>query len=80
MCDDSIIFRTLATIVIEEGEFEQIELFFMGLVKLGNGSSLNSLDMVARFKATRRQKQRKNAKIIDDETYDYETLYDIPFA
>lgn len=74
------IFRTLSTIVIREEEFEQIELFFMGLVKLGNGSSLSSLDMVARFKEQRKQKQSENAGDLDIEIYDYETLYDIPFA
>lgn len=74
------IFRTLSTIVVKEEEFEQIELFFMGLVKLGNGSSLSSLDMVARFKEQRRQKQSENPDMLDDEIYDYETLYDIPFA
>lgn len=74
------IFRTLATIVIEEEEFEQIELFFMGLVKLGNGSSLSSLDMVARFKEARRQKRSEEPDALDVEIYDYETLCDIPFA
>lgn len=76
------IFRTLSTLVVSDDEFEKIELFFMGLVKLGNGSSLSTLDMVARFKESRRRKKAEtdNDGQNDDEIYDYEDLCDIPFA
>ena len=31
-------------------DFEKLELYFQGLIKLGNGSSLLALDNVKRFK------------------------------
>lgn len=75
------IFRLLAGLVVEDEYFERIELFFMGLVKLGNGSSLNSLDIVARFKENRKSKREEFPGEVDDEIYEYyERSIDIPFA
>lgn len=31
-------------------DFEKIEIFFLGLVKLGNGSSLSALDTLYRYR------------------------------
>lgn len=75
------IFRLLAGLVVEDEYFERIELFFMGLVKLGNGSSLNSLDIVARFKELRKAKKEQFPEEVDTDVYEYtERSLDIPFA
>lgn len=75
------IFRILSGLVIDDKDFEKIELFFMGLVKLGNGSSLNSLDIVARFKENRRKRREQFPGEVDTEIYEYyERSIDIPFA
>lgn len=75
------IFRLLSGLVVDDEDFEKIELYFMGLVKLGNGSSLNSLDILARFKENRRTRRKDRPDEVDDEIYDYyERTIDIPFA
>lgn len=75
------VYRLLSGIVVEDDDFEKIELYFMGLVKLGNGSSLNSLDTLTRFKEKRNFNKENNPGQVDDEIYDYyERAVDIPFA
>lgn len=75
------VFRLLAGLVTEDRDFERIELFFMGMVKLGNGSSLSALDVLAKFRESRRAKREELGDAVDDEIYDYyDRLNDIPFA
>lgn len=72
------IFRLVMGVVADEDGFERVELFFMGLVKLGNGSSLGSLDVVARFREQRRARRDKG---VDDEVFEYsDKRDDIPFC
>lgn len=74
-------FRLCASVVVEEEYFEKIELFFMGLVKLGNGSSLNALDQVTRIKEIRRERRKENPDLIDEEVIEFEEgKASIPFA
>lgn len=73
------IFRHISGVVVEDQDFEKIELFFMGLVKLGNGSALSFLDNVTKFKELRRQNRENNPGLVDDEVY-VSFLADIPFA
>lgn len=75
------VFRLLSGLVVEDKDFEKIELYFMGLVKLGNGSSLTSLDILARFKENRKATREEKPNEVDDKIYDYyERTIDIPFA
>lgn len=75
------IFRVMSGAVVEEQDFEKIDLFFMGLAKLGNGSALSFLDTVTRFKELRRANRENNPGIVDDKVYDLYTFpSDIPFA
>lgn len=74
-------FRIISGVVVDEVDFERIELFFMGLVKLGNGSALSFLDHVIKFKELRRIYRESHPNEIDDEVYDsFSVLTDIPFA
>lgn len=74
-------FRLCASVVLEEEYFEKIELFFMGLVKLGNGSSLSALDQVTRVKEIRRERAQENPDLIDEEVIEFEEgKASIPFA
>lgn len=74
-------FRLCASVVVEEEYFEKIELFFMGLVKLGNGSSLNALDQVTRIKEIRRERRQEDPELIDEEVIEFEEgKASIPFA
>lgn len=76
-----LVFRLVAGIVVEEQEFEMIELYFMGLVKLGNGSSLLFLDVLAKYKETRAANSEKlNGEIDEEVFYYYESTDAIPFA
>lgn len=75
------VFRLCSTVVIDDLDFEKIELYFMGLVKLGNGSSLNALDLVVKFKESRRARKEQFPDEVDDEIYgDDARVSDIPFA
>lgn len=75
------IFRVISGAVVDDKDFEKIDLFFMGLVKLGNGSALSFLDNVTRFKELRRANQENNPGVVDDKVYDlYHFSSDIPFA
>lgn len=74
-------FRTCATLVTKDEDFEKIELFFLGLVKLGNGSSLAALDIVTRFRE-RARLRRENIDTSEHEPHTdtgTETEF-IPFA
>lgn len=72
------VFRALLGIVCEERDFERVELFYQGLVKLGNGSSLSALDMLA--KCHKRRQLMREKGLEDEEVFDlYEGLV-IPFA
>lgn len=74
-------FRLCASIIVEEDYFERIELFFMGLVKLGNGSSLYALDQVTRIKAIRQERLREDPDFVDEEVIEFEEgKVSIPFA
>lgn len=57
-------YRLCASLVEDENDFERLELFFKGLIKLGNGSAIGALDSMCK----RREKIR-NAKA-DGKTYD----------
>lgn len=75
------ILRVISGAVVDDLDFEKIELFFMGLVKLGNGSALAFLDNVIKFKRMRHAKREKDPDYVDDEVYDtFSFLGDIPFA
>lgn len=75
------IFRHISGLVVDDLDFEMIELFFMGMVKLGNGSSLKSLDIVAKFKEERRLRRKTLGDAVDELAFDYyDKLNDIPFA
>lgn len=74
-------FRLCSGVVIEDEDFEKIELFFMGLMKLGNGSSLNALDAVVKFRECRKAKKEEIGDATDDEIYgDDARMVDLPFA
>ncbi|KAK7687384.1 hypothetical protein QCA50_009249 [Cerrena zonata] len=68
-------FRICAGLVERDIDFEKIELFFLGLVKLGNGSSLAALDKVAHFKE--KAKQRKERGLEDSSEEGEEAVKDI---
>lgn len=75
------ILRVISGAVVDDLDFEKIELFFMGLVKLGNGSALAFLDNVVKFKRMRHARREKDSDSVDDEVYDtFSFLGDIPFA
>lgn len=40
-------FRVVTGLVVEEESFEKLELFFTGLIKLGNGLAMEALQRVA---------------------------------
>lgn len=76
-----LIFRLLIGIVLLDAEFQKLELFFMGLVKLGNGSSLSALDNLAKIRKSRAEYKAQLNGAVDDQIFDYfETTNDIPFA
>lgn len=50
-------FRLCASIIEQEEEFEMTRLFFTGLVKLGNGSSIDAVEQVDRIMWNRRNGQ-----------------------
>ncbi|KAK6455773.1 uncharacterized protein RJT20DRAFT_145858 [Scheffersomyces xylosifermentans] len=52
-------FKICSKLVEDDRDFEKIEIFFQGLVKLGNGSSLSSLDVLFKFR-NRAPKMRIN--------------------
>lgn len=68
-------FRICAGLVERDIDFEKIELFFLGLVKLGNGSSLAALDKVAHFKE--KAKHRKERGLEDSSEEGEEAVKDI---
>lgn len=43
-------FRLCSKLVDDNLDFEKLELFFLGLVKLGNGSALSALDLLYKYK------------------------------
>ena len=74
-------FRLVSGIVVEEDHFEKIELYFMGVLKLGNGSLLKSLDMVARIRLLRAENAVELGDAPDERIYDfYDSMNDIPFS
>ena len=61
-------FRIAFTMAQDMLDFEKIEIFFLGLVKLGNGSSLSALDTLYRY----RDIAMKNGGYEYDDDYDDE--------
>lgn len=74
-------FRLVSGIVVDDLHFEMIELYFLGLLKLGNGSSLKSIDMVTRIRLIRAENAARLQGAPDEKIYDfYDCMNDIPFS
>ncbi|CAH2352753.1 hypothetical protein CLIB1423_08S00320 [[Candida] railenensis] len=63
-------FRLCVNFAKTDLEFEKLQLFFIGLVKLGNGSALTALEMVNRSRERRRRRQENGTEegISDEES------------
>ncbi|ODV76772.1 uncharacterized protein CANTADRAFT_57504 [Suhomyces tanzawaensis NRRL Y-17324] len=70
-------FRVCCKIVDDEKSFEMIELYYLGLVKLGNGSSLGALDLL--YKNREKARKRAAGEVVEDEE-DNDFQETIPFA
>lgn len=63
------LFRLCVNFAKTDLEFEKLQLFFIGLVKLGNGSALTALEMVNKLRERRRRRQENGSEegISDEE-------------
>lgn len=60
-------FRFCIQFLTDDIEFERLQLYFEGLVKLGNGSALRGVELAkrGRERASRRGKREDSTEIID---------------
>lgn len=67
---------------IEEGDdYEKLELFFMGLVKIGNGSALSALDALYKYREKGKNPKTGGSDSLDaSDGEDEELIEALPFA
>ncbi|KAG2737008.1 hypothetical protein G9P44_001098 [Scheffersomyces stipitis] len=66
--------KLCSRLVDDELDFEKIEIFFLGLIKLGNGSALTSLDLLYKFRERARARAKGGNDLIEKEISDEEVI------
>lgn len=73
-------YRLTSKFVDSEQDFEKLELFFLGLVKQGNGSSLSALDILSKYRRRWRSSIDRLKNADSPQVEDDVELEIIPFA